>query len=103
MISGVIPVFGDKATVGGSSFTYQDGSVSVSTAATGVQTAAVAFTPNLAVGVDLVLFGVRNLPSGAVVGVPYTTGESTTGLTINVDVTTAATGSVTVSYMIVGH
>lgn len=77
----------------------------VSIAATGVVTSAVTFTNAFPAALDNVILTLRNpsAQTGAFGGV-WTTSESATGFTINVDVTTAvAGGTVSVGYIAVGH
>ena len=100
---GNIQTFGGISQVGAAPFYFYDGNVDISVTATGVQTATVTFSSDFPTGINVVLFGVRNVGAGASVGAPYSSAESKSGFTINLDVTTAGTGTATVSYLVLGY
>ena len=122
-----IPAYGGRQTVGAISTTYpfqpgvdvtgvlatgsglaavesvQAGSFSVSVAAAGTSTAAVTFSPAFPSACDAVLLTLNGLGGAVVNGAPYAASVASGGFTASLDVTTAGTGSVSGSWVALGH
>lgn len=75
----------------------------LSTGAVAVATSVVDFANAFPNGLDLVILSMQDLTGGTVTGI-YTSAESAAGFTINVNVTTAGSGTtVAISYIAIGH
>ncbi len=83
--------------------TIQLGTFSVATTTTGTISDVITFAKAFPSACDGVLVSFTGIGGAVINGGPYVTSESSTGATVNVDVTTAGTSNATGVYVAFGH
>ncbi len=81
----------------------QVGTFSVTGTATGTATEAITFATAFPTSCSAVMVSLTGLGAAVINGGAYATSPSATGVTVNVDITTAGTGDVTGNYVAYGY